>query len=179
MTISDLTPWSWRRLSTVEDTGRYPIHRLHHLMDRLWDDFFAGIDTEPNNYIFRNRKFLEPWVDIIEDEKAYCFKAELPGIALADMAVSVVNKVLTIKGEKKADTKGDSERILRMERTFGLFQRSFPLPADADETAVIAAYEDGLLTVRIAKNPSARTSVKHVVVHGKQQLDHDGDSIVA
>jgi len=42
-----------------------------------------------------------PLVDIVEDDKEYLIKVELPEVKKEDVRVSVENGVLTITGERK------------------------------------------------------------------------------
>ncbi len=124
----------------------------HHLRQRStffpgrMDDFFGpfgGPETA------RLNEFM-PSVDIYEkDEKVY-FEAEVPGFNKEDLQVDVESNVITISGERKIETSDDEHR-LRKERRYGKFSRSFRLGFEAESNAVEAKYENGILTVVIAK----------------------------
>jgi HSP20 family protein len=68
-----------------------------------------------------------------------------------DIEIEVEDNVLTIKGERTLEEKVDEERYYRVERRFGSFQRSLALPQGVKADDVQAGYEDGILTVRVAK----------------------------
>ncbi len=96
-----------------------------------------------------------PAVDIIEDEKEYLIKVELPEIQKEDVKVTVEGGTLTIRGERKAEKEQKGRKFHRTERFYGSFERSFSVPDDADDTKVNADFKDGVLRVRLAKSEKA------------------------
>lgn len=97
-----------------------------------------------------------PSVDILEDEKAYTIKADLPEVKKEDVKVTVENGVLVITGERHAETEEKGRRYRRIERSHGSFVRSFTVPEDADAAKVAAAFKDGLLIVTLPKSEQAK-----------------------
>jgi HSP20 family protein len=122
--------------------------RLNRLFghDDLWDT--EGVTTGGE---------WTPAVDVIENEHALTIKAELPGIDAKDVAVTVDNNILTLKGERHAEKEVKKENYHRVERAYGRFARSFALPAFADAEKVKADFKNGLLTVTIPKKENAKT----------------------
>ena len=96
-----------------------------------------------------------PRVDICESDGTYLFKADIPGMNKEDVAVSIAEEMLTIQGERKRDSEETRPHFHRVERSYGSFSRSFSLPSDADPKTVHAHYENGELTVSIAKKAGA------------------------
>ena len=96
-----------------------------------------------------------PLVDIIEDDKEYLIKAELPEVKKEDVKVTVERGVLNIAGERFSEKEDKDHRYHRVERSFGTFLRSFTIPEDADDTKVNAEFKDGLLKVHLAKHAKA------------------------
>jgi HSP20 family protein len=113
---------------------------LQGQVDRLVDSMWSG----------RQQSWV-PAVDVFDERDAVVLKAELAGMKPDDIQIEVEDNVLTIKGERAFNEKVDDERYYRVERRFGSFQRSLALPqgVKADETQ--AAYEDGILEVRVPK----------------------------
>jgi HSP20 family protein len=105
-----------------------------------------------------------PLVDIIEDEKQYLIKAELPAMRKEDVKLTVENDVLTISGERKYEKETTGQKHHRIERSYGSFVRSFSLPEDADGTKVSADYKDGMLTVHLPKSEKAKPKAIEVKV---------------
>jgi HSP20 family protein len=98
-----------------------------------------------------------PSVDILEKENEILIKAELPGVEAKDVAVTVDNSVLTIKGERHLEKDVKKESYHRMERAYGSFTRSFTLPNTLDATNVRAEYKDGLLTLMLPKKAASKS----------------------
>jgi HSP20 family protein len=98
-----------------------------------------------------------PSVDIVEKENEILIKAELPGVETKDVAVTVDNNVLTIKGERRLEKDVKKESYHRMERSYGSFARTFSLPGTLDASDVRAEYKDGLLTLTLPKKSAAKS----------------------
>jgi HSP20 family protein len=132
-------------------------------MDRLFDRFGAGFgmpsfgrmfDVMPT---FRTELTLPtPAVDITEDDAAYKVTAELPGMAEKDIEVALSDDVLTIKGEKTAETEKKDENTYLSERCYGAFQRSFVVPGGVDSDKIKADFAKGVLTVTLPKAAPAQ-----------------------
>jgi HSP20 family protein len=97
-----------------------------------------------------------PLVDIVEDDKEYLIKVELPEVQKEDVKVTVEGGTLTISGERKAETETKGRKFHRMERYYGRFERSFSVPDDAEPDNVKAEFKDGVLRVHLAKSEAAR-----------------------
>jgi HSP20 family protein len=97
-----------------------------------------------------------PSVDIIEDEKEWLVKAELPEVKKEDVKVSVEDGVLTITGERKLEKEEKNKKYHRIERSYGNFLRSFTLPDGADGSKVNAEFKDGVLKVHLPKGEKAK-----------------------
>ncbi len=92
-----------------------------------------------------------PPVDIIEKNDEYIVKAEVPGMNRDDLKITVVNNVLTIRGERNQEEEEKGQQYYRMERSTGSFQRSFTLPFAVDPDDVKADYDNGILTIHLPK----------------------------
>jgi HSP20 family protein len=96
-------------------------------------------------------------VDIKEESDAIVIKADLPGVKKEDIDVRVDGNLLTIKAEKKFEEKEEEkDRYHRVERYYGVFQRSFTLPDRVNPEKLTARYEDGVLTLTLPKRPEAK-----------------------
>jgi len=103
-----------------------------------------------------------PLVDIIEDDREYLVKAELPEVKRGDVHVAVENGTLTIRGERKFEKEEKDKRYHRLERGYGSFVRSFYLPDITDAGKVSAEFKDGVLKVHLPKSEMAKA--KHIEV---------------
>ena len=97
-----------------------------------------------------------PLVDITEDDKEYLIKADLPEIKKEDVKISVEDGVLAISGERKYEKEEKGKKYHRVERAYGSFERSFSVPADAEEEKVSAQFKDGVLLVHLPKGETEK-----------------------
>lgn len=92
-----------------------------------------------------------PAADIIEREKEYVVKVDLPEMRKEDVKVLFDDGVLTIKGERRLELEAKGETVHRTERFHGVFERSFALPDDVDAKAIHAESRDGVLVVTLPR----------------------------
>ena len=92
-----------------------------------------------------------PRVDIAETDKAFVIKAEVPEVKKEDVAITVNNGVLSIRGERKQEKEDEGKTFHRVERCYGAFTRSFTLPENVDEKNIKATFKDGMLSLDIPK----------------------------
>ena len=97
-----------------------------------------------------------PLVDVVEDDKEYLIKAELPEVKKENVKVTIENGVLTITGERKFEKEEENKKYHRIERAYGSFMRSFTLPQDAAGDKVNAEFKDGVLKVHLPKSAEAK-----------------------
>ncbi len=93
-----------------------------------------------------------PQVDILEDEKEYTIKADLPEVAKGDVKVTFQDGILEISGERKAEKEETGRRFHRAERFYGRFIRSFSLPSGAEGEKAKADFHHGVLVVHVPKS---------------------------
>jgi HSP20 family protein len=114
------------------------------LFDRFFDDWnFPSLLSEKDEWI--------PAFDIAENDKEYIVSAELPGIDIKDVEISISDGILTVKGEKKHEKEDKGENYHRIERLYGSFHRSFRIPGKVESDKVDASYRDGILKVLLPK----------------------------
>ncbi len=97
-----------------------------------------------------------PAADIIENEKEFLIKAEIPGMDQEDIAISIDGNCLTIKGEKKAETEEKGEKYLRREMSYGSFSRSFTINNEIKADEIKAGYKNGILEITIPKEEKVK-----------------------
>jgi HSP20 family protein len=105
-----------------------------------------------------------PAVDIYETEKEIVLKADLPGIALADVDIRLDNNVLTVRGERRFEKEVKDDNYHRVERAYGNFVRTFTLPNTVNAEQIEGAYENGVLKITMPKREEARPKQIKVTV---------------
>jgi HSP20 family protein len=140
-----------------------PWTEMNELQNRL-ADAFARLPGRANGEETMATGEWSPLVDIVEDDKEYIVKAELPDVKKEDVKVIVENGALSISGERKFEKEEKGRKYHRIERAYGLFQRYFALPEGVDGTRTIAEFKDGVLTVRLPKTDKAKTKTVDVKI---------------
>jgi HSP20 family protein len=134
-----------------------PFGELDSFLDRYSRDVSHLRDNTPSVW--------RPAATIVENEKEYVVSADLPAVKREDVSVTVENNLLSIKGERRIEKTADNETEHRRETYFGLFERRFSLPDDANADAISAESQDGVLTVRIPKVKSSQPEVRQISVN--------------
>jgi HSP20 family protein len=104
-----------------------------------------------------------PAFDVKETKEGYLFKADLPGVKLEDVEITMTGNILTVKGSRQAEKEEKAETYFMYERSSGSFTRSFSLPEGTDADKVKAELKDGVLTLMLPKRPESqpkRISIK-------------------
>jgi len=108
------------------------------------------IDTRKDN-----RPVFVPAADVYESPKGVVIRCDMPGVAEEDLEVTLENKVLTITGTQMGQGRKDFE-VLASEYETGVYQRSFALGRDLDDSAVKARLRDGVLEIELPKAKEAQ-----------------------
>jgi HSP20 family protein len=138
-----------------------PLHGATTLQDQINRMFSEGVGhagQESN---------LTPWapaVDIYETENELVIKADLPDVNPQNLDIRVENNILTIRGERKFESKVNEDNYLRIERAYGSFSRSFSLANSVKTEAIKADYQNGVLTLSLPKREEAKPKQIKVTV---------------
>jgi len=97
-----------------------------------------------------------PPVDLYETDQDIVLTAELPGIDPKDVEATVHDGTLYLKGERKYESEFREENYRHVERSYGSFGRTFPLPAAVDAEKVRADFKDGVLTLTMPKREETK-----------------------
>ena len=128
----------------------FELTSLQERVNQLFSQAFGGFEGLGFGQPITSPNFLPP-VDILEDDHNIKLKAEIPGVKVEDLAVTLENNVITITGERKFKDEEEEDNFHRIERRYGKFTRSFTLPAGVDSANVNAMFEDGVLNVTLPK----------------------------
>jgi HSP20 family protein len=146
-----------------------PIRELDSLqgdMNRLFDRFFEG--RAPNG---TGRRWI-PAMDLVETGDHLVLRGDLPGMTEDDVDIEIKDNVLTVSGERKAESEERGEGYHRVERAFGSFSRSLSLPQGVDPANVEAKFENGVLEVQIPKPAEAKPTRVQI---GKGTIEGSGE----
>lgn len=121
---------------------------LRNSLERMFDDRFPADRGEGREAA---GGFWNPAVDVFETDEAYVINAELPGVSRENIEIDVKNRLLTVKGERGQENETRKDRCYRKERSFGRFERTFPLPGGVDTEKITAEFKNGVLKIRIPR----------------------------
>ena len=144
--------------------------------------WFSGRDDDPFRTLFREvQKTFEdfslrspfarsssdmPRIDVAESKGAIDVMAELPGVDEQDVDVTLANGMLTVRGEKKTerDEQDKDKNWHVVERSYGSFSRTIPLPFDPDPATVEAKFEKGVLRIHLPKPAEVATKQQKIEI---------------
>ncbi len=142
-----------------------PFRELEEMSDRLNRVFNRpALSRTGNGKETMTAADWSPVVDVLETDKEYVIKAELPEVKRDDVKITVQDGVLTIQGERKYEAEEKGKRFHRIERSYGSFVRSFTVPDFVDEEKVGAEFRDGVLSLHLPKTEKARPRAIEVKV---------------
>jgi HSP20 family protein len=128
------------------------IEKTRSEMDRLWDTFLFG---RPKTSGLAEEEW-QPAMDVSETESELVVNVEIPGMDPEDIDVSLSEGTLLIKGEKKPEAEEKEADYHLIERNYGTFIRSIPLPAGVQRDKISASYKNGILTIVLPKSEGAQ-----------------------
>ena len=97
-----------------------------------------------------------PAVDVYERGDSLVVEAEVPGLASREIVIALVPSRIEIRGVKRENPVSRETRYLRLERGYGSFQRTVPLPCAVAPEGAKAVLENGVLTVVMKKLRASR-----------------------
>ena len=129
---------------------RWPLlDDIHRGFDRTLNvPFGASSYDEPSSGVAGN---WTPSVDIKEEQDRFVLYADLPGVDVKDIDITMEKGVLALKGERHGQKSAGSSDYRRTERSRGAFYRRFSLPDSIDEEGIAARTQNGVLEVVIPK----------------------------
>ncbi|WP_373503209.1 Hsp20/alpha crystallin family protein [Aestuariivirga sp.] len=141
-------------------SGQDMFTSLQREVDRVFQDFGRGVPALGD--FGRNAVAMK--VNVAEQDGTIEVTAEMPGCAPEDIDVQLKDGILTIKGEKKVEKDDQQKDYHVMERSYGMFERSFTLPAEVDGSKVEAAFDKGVLKVTLPKLPQEQSRTQKIAV---------------
>lgn len=124
---------------------RQQLHELHNLLDHTWLPL-----REPGG----RYGTISPKVDLREKDSTYEISLELPGLKKEDIHISLERGVLTVEAQSSEEkTEEEHGRVIRQERHYGKYVRSFELNPHIHQADIVAQFEHGVLLIDVPKAP--------------------------
>jgi len=134
-------------------------------VDRLINEMVGGPSRRRGRQEAQQLAQWTPAMDVLTKDGNLLIRAELPGIKLEDVDITLQNGVLTISGEHKADQEEERGGYHVRERRYGSFRRSMTLPEGTDESKIHARFEDGVLEVTV-EGAAVEQAPKRIEIEG-------------
>ena len=137
-----------------------PLREMDRMLDRYSRNYLShhGLD------LMAGGDWI-PRVDVVETDKAYNIKLEIPDVAKQDVKIEVEHGVLKVSGERKHEKEQEGKTFHVVECSYGSFCRSFALPKDVDEQKIVATFKDGMLTIELPKVAEPKVKPIEIKVH--------------
>lgn len=164
-----MTPWTAKKHLPVRREEEHPVYSLQREMNKVFDDFFGarsweGFGEFPALATEHFMGDVTPRIDMSETDKELLLKVELPGMSEKDVEISINRDLLTISGEKKQENEHTEKGWYRMERQYGSFSRSIPLPYEVESDKVEAVYKNGVISIKLPKSAVQQKATKSIPV---------------
>jgi HSP20 family protein len=114
---------------------------MQHNMDRLFERFLGGEVPGERSTLWM------PSVESYTKDGLLVFKAELPGVDAKDLDVSISERELVIKGERKSEKGEKEQNYAYREIVYGSFERRFALPEGVKTDELKAKFTNGILEI--------------------------------
>lgn len=105
-----------------------------------------------------------PPVNITEKNDYYHLEVAAPGFEKSNFNVKLEGNTLTISGEKQAEQKAETDKIVKREFSAKSFKRTFTLDEKIDATNISAKYENGILHVGLPKKEEVKAVTKDISI---------------
>lgn len=160
-----------RSISPFEEMGQLFERDLFDEMDRFFESRLPGRwGGWRHPFSFRRQSFGQlpqpfegktPRVDLIEQDKEFLVKAELPGVNKKDIKITIADSMVTIEAATSKEEKEEKGDYYRREISRGTYSRSLRLPVKVKEDDARASFKNGILELSIPKTAETkRTSVE-------------------
>jgi HSP20 family protein len=125
------------------------------------DDLFAGLGRPGRREV---RRGFRPAADIFrtEDPSEVVVTVDLAGVDPADIELAFADGMLTIAGVRRRPREGTAV-YQQMELGYGPFERDVMIGEDVDSAGATAAYDRGILTIRLPVIARAQAPVRVMI----------------
>ena len=139
---------------------------MDHMVERFFGNSLTTAAAGTGFPSLMTEGAVRPAIDITENDSAITLTAELPGMGEEEVDLSIADGMLTLKGEKTVSHESKQEHSVVVERNYGSFQRSFPIPDRVDQEAIDAKFEKGVLKVTMPKKPGRESGERKIKIAG-------------
>ena len=147
----------------------FEIIPMTHMNRSLWspfaemDNLARALFDEP---FFSGKAQIRPFrTDIKKTDDGFVLEADLPGFDKKDISVGIDGDVLTIRAQRHSESedKDKKESFVRIERSFGSYERSFDV-SGIDTESIGAKYENGVLVLNMPRKEPVTPPTRQLTI---------------
>jgi HSP20 family protein len=136
--------------------SQFTLNNFEERLNQLGDDLYNFVGkVMPESQ--KNAGFALK-MDVFIQDDTLTLMADLPGMSREDLKISLQNRVINISGERKNDLP-DSVELIKSERIFGRFTRSFTIPEGVNSSDIKASFKKGVLYVTMPVTETRDTGI--------------------
>lgn len=153
-----------RTTPTAADGGPFDsFYRLNDDMNRLFDEAFSNFHSLSR--LSTGTDIRNPRIDMRETDDRIEIEAELPGVSEDALDVQLGENAVLIRGEKRSERKEEKDGGYRiLERSYGSFARTLPLPFPVNPDDVKAVFKDGVLRITLPKPAEQQSQARRIQI---------------
>jgi HSP20 family protein len=144
-------------MNAIKINPMFPVKSFSNVIDELFNKSFPEFSSTAMTA-------TQPSVNIIEDADSYSIDVAAPGLEKNDFNISVEKNHLIVSASKEQSTENSEDgKWTRKEFNYSSFRRSFYLPETIDSENITAAYDKGILSVRLAKKEEVKEKAPKMI----------------
>lgn len=138
---------------------------MYELMPFGGDSFLNYLDSFEKNLWWNTSKYVGSFkADIVDKGDKYLLQAELPGFKKEDIYIDLDGNYLTIQASHAEENKSNSDKVVRRERQYSAFSRSFNI-SGIQADGITAEYNNGILELQLPKMEEERPKTKKIEIN--------------
>lgn len=141
------------RKNNEKEKNNYPVNGYYRPFLSLFNDFFGGDETTD---VMKT--------DITETEEGYQLEVEVPGVDKSNIRLSLDKGYLSISAKVSKTENYNHKKVLRSERYYGSFSRSFYLGNNVKREDISATSNNGILIITIKKPVETKQEEKFIEI---------------
>lgn len=155
-------------LDSLKQAGKNIGREIGHTWENLsegWRELLSRSSEALTHFSLNNKNGTQPensalatfprWGllagEVEETDKEIVVRVEAPGMEKEDCRITIEENVLYLSGEKRFKRETHDSTYHVMERAYGAFQRTIPLPRNVDVAKAEASYKNGVMSIRLPK----------------------------
>ena len=138
---------------------------MYELIPFGGESFFNYLDNFEKNWFGNTVKSVGTFkTDVVDKGDKYLLQAELPGFKKEDIYIDLDGNYLTIQASHTEENKSNTDKVVRKERQYSAFSRSFNV-SGIDVEGIKAAYTNGILELELPKVAEEKPQTRKIEIN--------------